>query len=43
MIVDDEKDILFSFWTLFELQSYEVVILDSGAKCVNELKKVSAE
>ena len=39
MIVDDEQDILFSLRTLFERQGYEVITVDSGAKCVNELEK----
>ena len=39
MIVDDEQDILFSLKTLFERQGYEVITVDSGAKCVNELEK----
>ncbi len=39
MIVDDEQDILFSLRTLFERQGYEVITVDGGAKCVNELEK----
>ena len=39
MIVDDEQDILFSLRTLFERQGYEVITVDSGAKCINELEK----
>ncbi|MCK5259169.1 MAG: response regulator [Thermoplasmatales archaeon] len=39
MIVDDEQDILFSLRTLFERQGYEVITVDSGVKCVNELEK----
>jgi len=39
MIVDDEQDILFSLKTLLESQGYEVITVDSGAKCVNELEK----
>jgi len=39
MIVDDEQDILFSLRTLFESQGYEVIAVDGGAKCINELEK----
>jgi len=39
MIVDDEQDILISLQTLLERQGYEVITVDSGVKCVNELEK----
>ena len=39
MIVDDEQDILFSLRTLFERQGFEIITVDSGVKCINELKK----
>ena len=39
MVVDDEQDILFSLKTLFERRGYEVVTVDSGAKCIAELEK----
>ncbi len=39
MIVDDEQDILFSLKTLFECRDYDVITVDSGAKCIAELEK----
>ena len=39
MIVDDEQDILVSLQMLLERQGYEVITVDSGVKCVNELEK----
>jgi len=39
MVVDDEQDILFSLRTLFESQGYQVITVDCGAKCINELER----
>jgi DNA-binding response OmpR family regulator len=39
MIVDDEKDILNSLKTIFKHQEYDVVAVDNGYDCINELEK----
>jgi CheY-like chemotaxis protein len=39
MVVDDEQDILFSLKNLLEDYCYEVVTVDSGKKCIQELQK----
>ena len=39
MIVDDEHDILDSLKTVLEYESYEVITVDSGSKCLKEIEK----
>ena len=39
MVVDDEPDILSSLRAIFERQSYEVITVESGAECLEELEK----
>jgi DNA-binding NtrC family response regulator len=39
MIVDDEHDILDSLKTVLEYESYEVITVDSGFKCLKEIEK----
>lgn len=39
MIVDDNLDILLSLRELFEIEGYDVVIVDNGWKCLQELDK----
>jgi len=38
MLVDDNPDILISLRTIFEAENYEVITVDNGRKCLNELK-----
>ena len=39
MIVDDEPDILSSLKTIFERHDYDVITVDSGFACLNELER----
>jgi len=39
MIVDDDPDLLVFLRTLFEQHSYEVLAVDSGMDCLEELKR----
>lgn len=39
MIVDDDPDILIAIRSIFERQGYEVLTVDSGKDCINELEK----
>ncbi len=39
MIVDDNPDILNSLQTLFKMRDFEVVTVDNGRKCLQELEK----
>ena len=39
MVVDDEADILTSLRTVFERQNFEVITVESGFKCLEELEK----
>lgn len=39
MIVDDDPDILVSLRTIFEHQKFEVLAVDSGNDCIEELEK----
>jgi len=39
MIVDDDKDILYSLRLLFEAERYEVITAENGRKCLTELKE----
>ena len=39
MIVDDELDILTSLKTILEHEKYDVVTVDSGAKCLEEIER----
>ena len=39
MIVDDERDILASLKTVLEHHKYEVITVDNGSDCVNEVEK----
>lgn len=39
MVVDDEPDILTSLRTVFEHHKYEVITVDSGFECINEIEK----
>lgn len=39
MVVDDEPDILESLKMVLEQQSFDVVTVDSGKKCLKELEK----
>ncbi len=38
MIVDDDPDILVSMRVLFEHEGYDVLTVDSGVDCINELE-----
>ncbi len=38
MIVDDELDILTSLKTIFEKQNYEVITVENGHDCINEIE-----
>jgi len=38
MIVDDDPDILVSLRALFEPEGYEVITVENGRKCLNELE-----
>ena len=39
MIVDDEKDILFSVEQVLKTCNYEIISIDSGEKCLDYLKR----
>jgi len=39
MVVDDEPDILTSLRTVFEHHKYEVITVNSGIECINEIEK----
>ncbi len=39
MVVDDDPDILVFLRTVFEQQGYEVLTVDSGRDCIEELKR----
>ena len=39
MVVDDDSDILVFLRTVFEQQGYEVLTVDSGSDCIEELKR----
>jgi len=39
MIVDDDPDLLVCLRTLFEHQNYEVLTVDSGTDCIEELER----
>ncbi|MEM4259039.1 MAG: response regulator [Candidatus Thermoplasmatota archaeon] len=39
MIVDDDPDILIFLRTVFEQQDYEVLTVDSGTDCIDELQR----
>ena len=39
MIVDDETDILIALRTVFEHQNYDVVTVENGFECINEIEK----
>ena len=39
MIVDDEPDILTSLKTVFERQRYEVITVENGTDCINEIEQ----
>jgi len=39
MIVDDDSDLLVFLRTLFEHENYEVLTVDSGYDCIEELKR----
>jgi DNA-binding response OmpR family regulator len=39
MIVDDDTDILISLRVFFEHQDYEVLTVDSGKDCIEELER----
>jgi DNA-binding response OmpR family regulator len=39
MIVDDEADILNSLKTIFKQQDFDVITVDNGVDCINELEK----
>ena len=38
MIVDDDSDILVTLRTLFEMQQFDVLTVDSGKDCIKELE-----
>jgi len=38
MIVDDEPDILSSLKTVFERQKYDVITVENGTDCINEIE-----
>jgi DNA-binding response OmpR family regulator len=39
MIVDDDPDLLVCLRTLFEHQNFEVLTVDSGSDCIEELER----
>ena len=39
MIVDDDPDILITIRRIFETEGYEVLTVDSGQDCLEELKR----
>lgn len=39
MIVDDDPDLLVFLRTLFEHQNFEVLTVDSGTDCIDELER----
>lgn len=39
MVIDDDPDVLISLRTIFEQQGYEVLTVDSGSDCIEELKR----
>jgi len=39
MVVDDEPDILFTVGQMLEMNGYDVVKVDDGKKCLDELEK----
>ena len=39
MVVDDEPDILFTAGQMLEMNGYDVVKVDDGKKCLDELEK----
>jgi len=39
MIVDDEPDILFSLKTILEHQNYEVITVNNGFECIEQIEK----
>ena len=39
MIVDDNKDVLYSLKTLLEKKNYEVITVDDGVKCIKKLEQ----
>jgi DNA-binding response OmpR family regulator len=39
MVVDDESDILFTVGQMLEMSGYDVVKVDDGKKCLDELEK----
>ena len=39
MVVDDEPDILTSLRVIFEYYGYDVITVNNGEKCIDELKK----
>jgi len=39
MVVDDEPDILFTVGQMLEMSGYDVVKVDNGKKCLDELEK----
>ena len=39
MVVDDDPDILITIRNIFEHEGYEVLTVDSGIDCLNELKR----
>lgn len=39
MIVDDDKDILFTIKTVFEHEGHEVITVDNGRDCIDKVEK----
>ena len=39
MVVDDDPDILITLRSFLEVQGYEVLTVDSGKDCIEELKR----
>jgi len=39
MVVDDDPDILITIRKIFENAGYEVLTVDSGSDCINELER----
>ncbi len=39
MVVDDDPDILITIRNIFEREGFEVLTVDSGADCINELER----
>lgn len=39
MVVDDDPDILISMRAIFEQQGYDVLTVDSGNDCIDELER----